>query len=118
MSYYVDIFKRNLLPSRFGLGFRFPVFVDRFGSLFNRSRYESADTFSDVFGGFRDEVMGGSVQVAGNAVWKTLPRPPASTAVALLRHEDILPVYRRQHRFRKRRTTTVQGKVGRTVPRL
>ncbi len=93
MSHYSQFFKQNLLRTRSGLGISFLGFADGFGSLFNRSRYERADTFSDVFGRFRDEVMCGEIQVAGNAVWKPLLRPPASAAVALPRHEDIVPVH-------------------------
>jgi hypothetical protein len=118
MSHYSRFFKQNLLRTRLGLGISFLGFADGFGSLFNRSRYERADAFSDIFGRSRDEVVCGAVQVAGNAVWKPLPRPPASTAVALLRHEDIVPVHSWPFRILETAHHDNTRESGRTVSRL
>jgi len=68
----------------------FGFFEDRFRSVFNRSGYECADTFSHAFGCFRNEVMRGVVQVSGNPMRESFARPSAPAPVTFISHEQIL----------------------------
>lgn len=56
----------------------------------DRSRYEGADVLADLFGSFRNHIVGGRVQVSNDAMGKAFARSTPLAAVALRNHVMIL----------------------------